>query len=232
MSRGYRPFTTALLVEDERNLASALKIALQKLKIPTRHASTLREARRLLKEQMSELIILDRSLPDGDGLELCRELRAQGTSSAILMLTAKGQISERVEGLREGADDYLPKPFAWEELSARIEALARRAAQNPAPEIGSETPWTLDEGRLRIRGPSGWVELTPLEFKLARHLMDAKGEIVSRDTLLKAVWGFTLLPKTRTVDHFLGRLRKLFERNPEEPAHFITVRGAGYRFQR
>jgi two-component system alkaline phosphatase synthesis response regulator PhoP len=118
------------------------------------------------------------------------------------------------------------------ELSARIEALARRAAQNPAPEIGSETPWTLDEGRLRIRGPSGWVELTPLEFKLARHLMDAKGEIVSRDTLLKAVWGFTLLPKTRTVDHFLGRLRKLFERNPEEPAHFITVRGAGYRFQR
>jgi DNA-binding response OmpR family regulator len=84
--------------------------------------------------------------------------------------------------------------------------------------------------RLRILGPKGWVELTPLEFKLANHLIAAEGAIVSREELLKEVWGFRFLPKTRTTDYFLGRLRKVFERNPDSPKHFLTVRGAGYRF--
>src|SRR5262249_464480 len=91
--------------------------------------------------------------------------------------------------------------------------------------------WSLDIDRLRILGPTGWITLTPLEFKLASKLISAKGTIITRDALLKDVWGFNFLPKTRTVDHFLGRLRKRFERNPEEPRHFITVRGAGYRFE-
>ncbi len=146
-------------------------------------------------------------------------------------------MQDRVTGLTAGADDYLPKPFSWQELEARIRVLARRRegfsisqAGGANPEITKNPLWLLDEGRLRVFGPRGWVMLTPLEFKLAARLIRAGGEIVTRDDLLKNVWGFTLLPKTRTVDHFLGRLRKLFEANPEQPRHFLTVRGAGYRF--
>jgi two-component system OmpR family response regulator len=227
-----------LLVEDEPHLAATLKIALRKLAIPARHATTLEAARRELDAAEPDFILLDRALPDGDGLSLCEELRERGYTGTILVLTAKGEVDARVQGLEKGADDYLPKPFSWNELEARIRALSRRrrysvaatAAAQPAP--GGEAPlWQLEEERLRIRGPGGWVELTPLEFKLASRLIRAAGAIVTRDELLKDVWGFKLLPKTRTVDHFLGRLRKRFERNPETPDHFLTVRGAGYRFE-
>lgn len=221
-------FGSALLLEDEPHLAETLKIALRKLAIPTRHSTTLADAREKLASKSVEFLLLDRTLPDGDGLELCGELREAGFSGVILMLTARGQVEDRVQGLDAGADDYLPKPFSWTELEARIRALARRKAPVSAPKPGL---WQLEPDRLRIQGPRGWVELTPLEFKLASKLIEAAGSIVTRDELLKDVWGFTLLPKTRTVDHFLGRLRKHFERNPEEPDHFLTVRGAGYRFQ-
>jgi DNA-binding response OmpR family regulator len=230
-------FASALLVEDEPHLADTLKIALRKLEIPSRHATTLAAAREKLAAAPAEFVLLDRALPDGDGLALCEELRAEGFEGTILMLTAQGQVDARVQGLDAGADDYLAKPFSWTELEARIRALSRR--RRPlAPVAGSERSsesielWSVEPDRLRILGPAGWVELTPLEFKLASKLIQAGGAIITRDELLKDVWGFTLLPKTRTVDHFLGRLRKRFERNPEEPDHFLTVRGAGYRFQR
>lgn len=223
-------FSSALLVEDDRNLAIALMAALRKLQIPTETASTLQEARERLTGRSPELLILDRRLPDGDGLTLCQELRQGGYEGILLILSAAGEIPDRVRGLQLGADDYLPKPFAWEEFHARLEALSRR--RPPAVITSSEkTPWRIDGKRLRISSPRGWVELTPLEFKLARHLIQAGGSIVSREELLKEVWGFTLLPKTRTVDLFLSRLRKLFEEDPENPRHFITVRGAGYRFE-
>jgi two-component system, OmpR family, response regulator len=233
-------FTSALLVEDERSLASALQIALRKLGIEARHASTIAQARELMAAQPTpfEFLLLDRNLPDGDGLNLCAALRAEGFKGCILMLTAIGDIANRIAGLNMGADDYLPKPFSWEELEARVRALSRRTHLTPAP-IQPEEPanpalaaWKLSEERLRIQGPrGGWVDLTPLEYKLATRLIGSSGSIVTRDRLLKDVWGFTLLPKTRTVDHFLGRLRKHFEENPETPKHFITVRGAGYRFE-
>jgi DNA-binding response OmpR family regulator len=228
-------FHNALLVEDEKNLAVALEIALKKLGIPARHAPTLKKARALFADRQPDFVLLDRALPDGDGLDLCVELRAEGYEGTILILTASGQLGDRVHGLNEGADDYLAKPFSWEELEARIRALARRHVKS-ATGASSATAsgralWSLDADRLRVMGMSGWVELTLLEFKLASRLIQAGGAIVSRDDLLKDVWGFTLLPKTRTVDHFLGRLRKHFEKNPEAPQHFLTVRGAGYRFQ-
>ncbi len=223
-------FNRVLLVEDEASLATTLKIALSRLKIPEiEHVSTLEAARVVLRTSPPDLLILDRNLPDGDGLDLCEELRANGFSGAILCLTAKGELDDRIDGLNAGADDYLPKPFDWNELAARIGALSRRRAITTvkAPEIEL---WKIDAPRLRIFGPKGWVELTPLEYKLAKHLMGAAGAIVSREELLKEVWGFRFLPKTRTTDYFLGRLRKYFEVNPDHPRHFITVRGAGYRF--
>lgn len=230
-------FRRALLVEDEGNLAVALAIALEKLGIEIRQVPTLALAREALDGDFTpELVLLDRQLPDGEGLELCRELRERGYSGSILVLTAAGQVEERVEGLNTGADDYLAKPFSWQELEARVRALARRGNPGRAVDRPPERPeslaprWTLDETRLRILGPKGWIELTPLEFKLASKLISAAGAIVSRKELLQEVWGFKFLPQTRTVDHFLGRLRKHFELDPEEPRHFLTVRGAGYRF--
>jgi DNA-binding response OmpR family regulator len=230
-------FTSALLIEDETILSDALEIALRKLEIPTQKATTLAQAQRLLNQAGNEFdfILLDRNLPDGDGLSLCSLLRENGYPGTILVLTAAGEIEDRVSGLNQGADDYLSKPFSWEELEARIRALARRKppvanTADGALKMGPRS-WMTDEARLRIQGPLGWVELTPLEFKLAKELINARGSIVTRDYLLKKVWGFTLLPKTRTVDHFLGRLRKHFEKDPEQPQHFLTVRGAGYRFE-
>ncbi len=220
-------FASALLVEDEIHFAKTLQIALAKLSIPTQHASTISQAKQKLVQNSPELVILDRSLPDGDGLDLCLELRTQHFTGAILVLTAMGHVSNRIQGLNSGADDYLSKPFSWEELEARIRALARRKQNYLFSSL-----WQLDESRLRILSPRGWVTLTPLEFKLASKLIEKEGTIVSRDFLLKEVWGFTLLPKTRTVDHFLGRLRKYFESNPEEPHHFLTIRGVGYKFHR
>lgn len=229
------PFDTVLLVEDETALAQTLIIALRRLKIPKiHHATTIAGARALLKNNAVDFLILDRNLPDGDGLSLCEELRAESYSGTILCLTAKGELEDRVEGLDSGADDYLPKPFHWEELSARIRALSRRReglskhAKDRA--LTQKQLWAMEPERLRILGPKGWVELTPLEFKLATHLIQARGAIVSREELLKEVWGFRFLPKTRTTDYFLGRLRKVFEVDPDHPKYFITVRGAGYRF--
>ncbi|HUP56273.1 MAG TPA: response regulator transcription factor [Bdellovibrionota bacterium] len=229
-------FSSALLLEDEANLSVALKIALKRLGISCRHASTLEQARKLIDEgPLPEFMLLDRALPDGDGLDLCSEMRDRGYSGAILILTAAGETRERVVGLRTGADDYLPKPFSWEELEARVISLGRRwktpASALQKPEPGDQPVWTLDRERLRVRGPVGWVELTPLEFKLASRLVDAQGKILTREDLLKNVWGFKFLPKTRTVDHFMGRLRKHFEADAEQPRHFLTVRGAGYRFE-
>jgi DNA-binding response OmpR family regulator len=179
------------------------------------------------------LIVLDRTLPDGDGLSLCKRLRSSASTfkGMIMMLTARGETADRISGFNAGADDYLPKPFSWPELEARIRALFRRSGPEAKAAPIANQLWTLDEGKLRILGPNGWVTLTPLEFKLACKLIQAHGAIVSREELLKDVWGFTLLPKTRTVDHFLGRLRKYFELNADEPRHFLTVRGAGYRFE-
>jgi two-component system, OmpR family, alkaline phosphatase synthesis response regulator PhoP len=229
-------FPNALLVEDELNLAITLKVALAKIGIEVEHVTTIDAANIALKNFSPSLIVLDRTLPDGDGLSLCKEIRAT-YRGMILMLTARGDVNDRVSGLNAGADDYLPKPFSWAELEARISALYRRRAQ-PDENSPSQGPvfWMIDSDRLRILRPSvsgvAWVTLTPLEFKLASHLISAKGAIVTREDLLKDVWGFTLLPKTRTVDHFLGRLRKYFEENPEDPKHFLTVRGAGYRFEK
>lgn len=228
-------FENVLLVEDEPNLAVTLKVALKKIGLSVRHVSNLEAAGIEFRNSIPDLVVLDRTLPDGDGIEFCERLkRDKQFKGAILMLTARSEVFDRVQGLNAGADDYLTKPFSWSELEARIRALHRRWKQIGSEKSSQPAPqnslWKLDLGLLRILGPNGWMTLTPLEFKLAQNLIEQDGLIVSRENLLKEVWGFTLLPKTRTVDHFLGRLRKYFELNPDDPQHFLTVRGAGYRF--
>ena len=228
-------WTSVLLLEDEPMLAQTLTIALKKAGISNiKHVTTLKDAEQYIQSKQPELFILDRMLPDGDGIEFCQRLRSDGYQEPILFLTARGETSDKVAGLNSGADDYLSKPFSWDELVARLSALHRRSLmhnrvqnQNPKKSIPK---WTLDPQRLRILSQKGWVELTPLEYKMASHLILSNGNIVSREELLKEVWGFRFLPKTRTVDYFMGRIRKHFELNPDDPQCFLTVRGAGYRF--
>ena len=229
-------FQRCLMLEDELNLATTLKVALHQLRIDVVHVTTIQEAIVALnnKDLFVDFLLLDRMLPDGDGIEVLAHARKCSFKGAAMVLSAKGETDERVEGLRAGADDYLAKPFSWEELAARIQALARRHASGnwkPKSEQLGNVLWARDPSRLEVAGPKGRVELTALEYKLMEHFVQSQGEIIERDTLLRNVWGFKLLPRTRTVDYFLGRLRKHFEENPKEPRHFLTVRGSGYRFE-
>lgn len=219
-------FSKTLLVEDEVALSVALRHGLERLGLKVAHAWTLKSARTMVQDSPPELVVLDRNLPDGDGLELCRELRDSGYLGAILVLTAEGRTSSVVEGLQQGADDYLAKPFSWDELTARIAALDRRIQKTPAA-----SKWQLDAANLKVWSPLGkWTTLTPLEFKLLEFFIAHAGKIVSRSELLREVWGFSWIPKTRTVDLFLTRMRKMFEIDEKNPIHFHTIRGAGYRF--
>lgn len=212
-----------LLVEDEVVLADTLLLSLKKLGYDCSHARTLKEARELLKKNRFDLFILDRNLPDGEGTRLLKDPNRGGAMS--LILSSKSSVAEKVEGLNYGADDYLAKPFSYLELSARLQALERRR-----PTVENAEYWTSDETTLSIQTPRGKIELTPLEFKFLTYLIARRNTIVSKSRLLQEVWGFTFLPKTRTVDYVITNLRKRIEEEPDSPKHLLTIRGAGVKF--
>lgn len=182
-----------------------------------------------------DLILLDVMLPRLSGFEVSRKLRAAGVVTPVLLLTARGQLEDKVHGLQAGADDYLTKPFEVMELLARIEALLRRArmaAPAPKPQavaFGS-VEVNLKAGTVSVRGEP--VTLSAREFQLLRFLIEHEGEIVSREELLRQVWGLQHMPITRTVDVHITWLRQKLEENPKYPRHLLTVRGLGYRFER
>ena len=219
--------TKVLLVEDEVVLADTLLLSMQKLGYTCVWVKSLKEARKELSQNGFDLLLLDRNLPDGDGIELLKSPHRRGVMT--LVLSAKSGLDDRVAGLKSGADDYLPKPFSFQELAARLEALVRRKPI-ASPAEKRETLWSLNSETLEVLSPNGWIECTPLEFKFISYLIDRKGTIVSKDRLLKDVWGFAFLPKTRTVDYVITQLRKRIEPNPEAPKHLTTVRGAGIKF--
>jgi DNA-binding response OmpR family regulator len=212
-----------LLLEDEEALADTIMLSLKKMGYDCHHAKTLKEGREQLKKQQFALLILDRNLPDGEGTRLLKDPNRGDAMS--LILSAKASVAERVEGLNYGADDYLPKPFSYPELSARLKALERRM-----PAVTTDRMWVSDESTLSLTTPQGKIELTPLEFKFISYLIARKNTIVSKNRLLQEVWGFTLLPKTRTVDYVITNLRKRIEVEPDQPKHLLTVRGAGVKF--
>ena len=216
-----------LLVEDEVLLGDTIVLSLKRMGFDCVWVKTLKDAKAKLREEAFGVAVVDWNLPDGEGVELLRHPKRKYVM--ILILSSKSSVSERVEGLKRGADDYLPKPFSFHELEARIQALLRR---KPEPERSDPraNSWTLDESTLQVSCPTGVFELTPLEFKFLNYLVDRKGTIVSKDRLLRDVWGFSLLPKTRTVDYLITQLRKRIEPDPETPIHLLTVRGAGVKF--
>lgn len=179
-----------------------------------------------------DLIILDVMLPKKNGFDICRDLRQKSINTPILMLTAKGEILDKVLGLKLGADDYLTKPFEVIELLARIEALLRRTVnthQNAA-ETYQFGDVAVDFKRAEVSKNSVSIELSAMEFKLLQFLIEHRGEVHSRDTLLDEVWGYDAMPSTRTVDVHIAWLRQKLEENPRYPQFIQTVHGLGYKF--
>jgi two-component system, OmpR family, catabolic regulation response regulator CreB len=213
-----------LLLEDDGAIASTIVYALEREGWAVTHCLLLREARGMLALQAFDTHILDVGLPDGNGLDLCRELRQAG-DARVLMLSARGEEMDRVLGLELGADDYMAKPFSPRELVARIRALLRRAVQTAAPIQPSA--FTHDEAGQRISLSEQWLDLTRREYGLLALLLAAKGRILSREHLLERVWGLETDSMDRTVDTHIKTLRAKLK--AADTREFITThRGMGY----
>jgi two-component system alkaline phosphatase synthesis response regulator PhoP len=181
-----------------------------------------------------DVIVLDVMLPGGNGFDICRTARQKGVQTPILMLTARGQVVDKVVGLKLGADDYLVKPFEMLELLARIEALLRRSASATAAATTTDSyrfgDVTVDFRRAEVTKNGVPVELSAREFKLLRYFVEHPGAALSRDELLNEVWGYNAMPSTRTVDVHIAWLRQKIEDNPRHPQLILTVHGLGYKF--
>jgi len=179
-----------------------------------------------------DLIVLDVMLPGKSGFDVCRDLRQQRIETPILMLTARGETLDKVLGLKLGADDYLGKPFDMMELLARIEALLRRVRRSGDTDLGTYTfgPIRADFRRAEVRRDGELLELSTLEYKLLRHLVEHRGELLTRDDLLDKVWGYDRTVFSRTVDQHVASLRRKIEPDPAHPQFLLTVYGLGYRF--
>jgi len=215
--------TKLLLVEDEKPIREGLKDRLEREGYRVVDAGTLAEALQAL-DGSPDLVILDRRLPDGEGLEVLRALRARGRSTPVIVLSARGMPEDRVEGLEGGADDYVTKPFHLRELVARVHAVLKRAEPEAAQVSFGDCALDLGARTLKRRGRE--VTVTRMEFDLLLYLAKNPGRVVSRNELLDRVWGYDRYPTTRTVDYHVLSLRKKVD-----PRHIVTVHGIGYRFE-
>ncbi len=224
-----------LVVDDEENLREGIRDNLLQDGYEVELAKNGEEGLACICSNDYDLVILDVMMPKLDGFTVCEEARAAGKEMPILFLTAKGGVADRIQGLEVGGDDYLAKPFHLRELLLRVAAILRRRTwYGETPASGSSIAFEGNEVDFRnYRGTAfdGQVhQLTQKEAMILKCLVERSGEVVSREEILERVWGYDLYPSTRTIDNFIVRLRKRFERDHEAPQHFHTVRGVGYRF--
>lgn len=218
-----------VIVEDDRAIATGLAMNLRYEGHDVRVAHTGDEGMNLVLEPGVGLVVLDVMLPGTNGYEILRTLRERNARVPVLMLSAKGTETDKITGLDLGADDYVAKPFALGELLARVKALLRRTAVPNSVSFGN-VRITLDSQL--VRKGNDPVDITPQEFRLLRAFLESEGRALSREQLLDLGWGIDYEGTARTVDTFVRQLRVKLEDNPEQPRHFLTVRGHGYRFER
>jgi DNA-binding response OmpR family regulator len=219
-----------LVVEDDESMCVALNDGFRYEGYDVILAKDGEAALAAVRAERPDLVILDVMLPKMNGLDVCRSLRAQGNRVPIIMLTARGQEIDKVRGLKLGADDYVTKPFGFMELMARVEALLRRCG---SPDDGAASVQIGDvevDFRLHQATKGGKpLELSAREFQLLAYFAGHRGEVVTREELLDAVWGYDTIPFTRTVDMHVAKLRKKIEERPSEPVHLVTVHRLGYK---
>ena len=220
-----------LLVEDEPGLVMTLTDRLASENYQTETAGDVQTGLARATSEHFDLILLDVMLPGGNGFDLCRDLRQQGIKTPIIMLTARGQVIDKVLGLKIGADDYVTKPFEMMELLARIEVQLRRKSGAPfKAENYQFGDVRVDFRRAEAYRGNEQVELSAKEFKLLRYLIEHRGAALSRDELLNEVWGYDAAVTTRTVDVHVAGLRQKLEPNQRHPQFILTIHGVGYKF--
>lgn len=222
-----------LLVEDEAPIREGLETRLRAEGYRVQAVATRQEALEALAGA-PDLVILDRRLPDGEGLDVLRALRASDREAAVIVLSARGLAADRVEGLEDGADDYVTKPFHLRELLARIQAVLARGPRRSEDASAREVrfgAYRLEIGARRLWRGRTEIPLTRLEFGLLQYLATNPGRALARTELLDRVWGYDHYPTTRTVDFHVLSLRKKIERASAKPRHLLTVQGVEYRFE-
>lgn len=222
-----------LLIEDEAGLVMTIRDRLEEERYDVETAMDGATGFEKASSVAFDLIILDLMLPKKGGLDICRDLRQLGNETPIIMLTAKGQVVDKVLGLKLGADDYMQKPFEMMELMARVEVQLRkkRVPQKKESLDGYEfDDITIDFKRMTVKKEGEDLTLSAKEFQLLRFLAENEGVILTRDQLLNEVWGYDALPSTRTVDVHIAWLRQKLENDSRYPKHILTVHGFGYKF--
>jgi two-component system alkaline phosphatase synthesis response regulator PhoP len=222
-----------LLVEDEAGLALSLSDRLAHEGYTVETAEDGEVGLRRATREPFELVILDLMLPKRSGFDVLREMRRRGVLTPTLVLTARGQLLDKVLGFKLGADDYVVKPFELDELLARIEARIRRASEaapNAAPDSYRFGAIHADFRKTEVRKGGELVELSAMELMLLRYFAGHRGQTLSREELLKAVWGYDHAPTTRTVDVHVAALRRKLETNPRHPEFILTIHRLGYKF--
>ena len=218
-----------LVVEDEHRIAHSLQKGLEQERFAVDVAYTGGEGYDLASSEDYDLIILDIMLPEMDGVTLCKELRKNKIHIPILLLTAKSQTSEKVTGLNSGADDYLTKPFSFEELLARVRALLRRKGTVVQTSLSIDN-LTMDVGRFEVKRGEVFISLTSKEFSLLEFLLTKKNQIISKDQIIQHVWNFDADILLNTVEVYIKKLRdKIDNKFPEQKQLIKTVRGFGYK---
>ncbi len=227
-----------LLVDDEQPIQTLLSFPLQRDGYEVVQASDGREALARFGEQQFDLVVLDLMLPRMDGLEVCKRLRAKGSTVPIIMLTAKSEEIDKVLGLELGADDYITKPFSMREFRSRVKAALRRAGMAREGGDGSDDEQPIEVRGLRIDSVRRTVSrhgdnvaTTFVEFEILTALARSPGRVFTRDMLLSRVWGDSAYRDPRTIDVHIRHLREKIETDPKEPEYLFTVRGVGYRFR-
>ncbi|MGE6260928.1 response regulator transcription factor [Heyndrickxia sporothermodurans] len=224
---------SVLLLEDEMSIRSFISLNLKKANLTVYEAETGEDALEIFhKHKDIDIALLDVMLPDISGFQVCKEIRKRDKRVGIIMLTAKSQEDDKVEGLDTGADDYITKPFSMKELEARIGSLLRRIkaikSAEKKPDVLSMPPFTLDIKKNTLIKDNQMINLTPTEIELIKYLMENENQPISRDQLLDHVWGKTFVGDLKIVDVNIRRIRKKIEECPSEPKYLKTYWGVGY----